>query len=118
KHDMTPSGSCNRLTDWFLSARLSGSAGSVDRRLLVDPNIASLLSAAERGDGTANEALFAALYAELHRLAKRELARPGNQGTLGVTTLLHEAYLEMAGPDGPVFPDRARFMGYAARVMR
>jgi len=24
----------------------------------------------------------------------------------------------MAGRDGPAFPDRARFMGYAARVMR
>jgi RNA polymerase sigma factor (TIGR02999 family) len=38
--------------------------------------------------------------------------------TLGVTTLLHEAYLDMAGRSGTVFPDRARFMGYAARVMR
>jgi RNA polymerase sigma factor (TIGR02999 family) len=35
-----------------------------------------------------------------------------------VTTLLHEAYLEMAARDGPSFPDQARFMGYAARVMR
>ena len=36
----------------------------------------------------------------------------------GVTTLLHEAYLDMAGRDVPAFPDQARFMGYAARVMR
>jgi RNA polymerase sigma factor (TIGR02999 family) len=35
-----------------------------------------------------------------------------------VTTLLHEAYLGMAGRAGPSFPDRARFMAYAARVMR
>jgi RNA polymerase sigma factor (TIGR02999 family) len=35
-----------------------------------------------------------------------------------VTTLLHEAYLDMAERDGAAFPDRARFMGYAARVMR
>jgi RNA polymerase sigma factor (TIGR02999 family) len=32
--------------------------------------------------------------------------------------LLHEAYLDMAAREGPSFPDRARFMGYAARVMR
>jgi RNA polymerase sigma factor (TIGR02999 family) len=31
---------------------------------------------------------------------------------------LHETYLDMAGCEGPTFPDRARFMGYAARVMR
>jgi tetratricopeptide (TPR) repeat protein len=31
---------------------------------------------------------------------------------------LHETYLDMAACDGPSFPDRARFMGYAARVMR
>ena len=38
--------------------------------------------------------------------------------TLGTTTLLHEAYLDMAALEGVVFPDRGRFMGYAARVMR
>ena len=80
--------------------------------------ISSLLVAAERGDKLAAEALFAALYSELHRLAKRELARRGWQEGLGATTLLHEAYLDMAEHDGPSFPDRARFMGYAARVMR
>jgi len=37
---------------------------------------------------------------------------------MGATTLLHEAYLDMAGREGPAFPDRGRFMGYAARVMR
>src|ERR1700722_7518931 len=80
--------------------------------------ISSLIAAAERGDRPAAEALFAALYSELHRLAKRELARGGLQVTLSATTLLHEAYLDMAARDGPSFPDRARFMGYAARVMR
>src|SRR5229473_3227261 len=74
--------------------------------------------AAERGDSPAAEALFAALYSELHRLAKRELARQGLPVSLSPTTLLHEAYLDMAARDGPSFPDRARFMGYAARVMR
>lgn len=63
-------------------------------------------------------ARFAALYSELHRIARRELARQGGHGFLGVTTLLHEAYLDMAGRPSPSFPDEARFMGYAARVMR
>ena len=38
--------------------------------------------------------------------------------TLGTTTLLHEAYLDISGRAGAVFPDRARFMAYASRVMR
>lgn len=80
--------------------------------------ISSLIIAAENGDSSAAETLFAALYSELHRIAKRELARQGAPGSLGVTTLLHEAYLDMAERDGPSFPDRARFMGYATRVMR
>jgi len=79
--------------------------------------ISELMAAAERGERSASEALFTALYAELHRLAQRQLARHGFPSSLGATTLLHEAYLDIAGRD-PSFPDRARFMGYAARVMR
>jgi RNA polymerase sigma factor (TIGR02999 family) len=84
----------------------------------VDTTLSLLIAAAEQGDRSAAEALFAALYAELHRLARRELARCGAAVSLSATTLLHEAYLDMAGRGGPSFPDRARFMGYAARVMR
>jgi len=52
-------------------------------------------------------------------MAKRELARNAFPMSLGATTLLHQAYLDFAAHDsGPSFPDRARFMGYASRVMR
>jgi RNA polymerase sigma factor (TIGR02999 family) len=60
--------------------------------------------------------LFASLYGELRQLAERQLRR--NVGApVSPTTLLHEAYLGMRGRDA-VFPDRERFIGYAARVMR
>lgn len=84
----------------------------------MDRTLESLIAAAEKGDRPATEALFAALYSELHRLARRELARSGSRVTLSATTLLHEAYLDISGREGSMFPDRARFMGYAARVMR
>jgi len=84
----------------------------------MESTLASLIEAAEKGERSATEALFTALYSELHRLARQQLARGGRGITLGVTTLLHEAYLDMAGRSGTEFPDRARFMGYAARVMR
>ena len=80
--------------------------------------ISSLIGAAENGDNAAADTLFSILYAELHRLAKRELARWGTPASLSVTTLLHEAYLDIAAREGQSFPDQARFMGYATRVMR
>jgi RNA polymerase sigma factor (TIGR02999 family) len=84
----------------------------------MEVTITSLMGAVERGDGSAAEVLFSALYDELHRLAKRELARHAGPVSLGATTLLHQAYIDMAAREGPTFPDRGRFMGYAARVMR
>ena len=38
-------------------------------------SVSSLITAVERGDSSSTEALFTALYAELRRLARRELAR-------------------------------------------
>lgn len=70
----------------------------------------------ERLEGSSQ--LFGALYVELHRLAERQLRRGGGALTLSTTTLLHEAYLDIAARDGVAFPDRARFMSYAARAMR
>jgi len=84
----------------------------------MQSTLSPLFEAAERGDVSAADALFSALYSELHRIAKRELARQGVPLSLGATTLLHQAYIEMAEREGISFPDRARFMGYAARVMR
>jgi RNA polymerase sigma factor (TIGR02999 family) len=76
------------------------------------------MNALENGDSVSAHTLFNSLYSELHGLAKRELFRRGGFSTLGVTTLLHEAYLDMSGRDHASFPDQARFMGYAAQVMR
>jgi RNA polymerase sigma factor (TIGR02999 family) len=84
----------------------------------ASPSLTSLIAAAEQGDRSAADSLFTALYAELHRMARRQLARNGIGANLGPTTLLHEAYLDISARDGAVFPDRARFMAYAARVMR
>lgn len=78
----------------------------------------SSIAASNAGDHPDAETLFGALYAELHRLAKRQLARGGGDASLGVTTLLHEAYLDISSRHGAVFADEAHFMGYAARVMR
>jgi RNA polymerase sigma factor (TIGR02999 family) len=90
---------------------MSSSKGS------AGPGATSILGAAAGTSAAERDALFATLYDELHRLARRELAQRGG-GMLSPTTLIHEAYLDMTGRGGLAFPDRSRFMGYAARVMR
>jgi RNA polymerase sigma factor (TIGR02999 family) len=67
---------------------------------------------------SSSDALFATLYDELHRLARREAARAGAGAVVSATTLLHEAYLDMSQRDALAFPDRAHFLAYAARAMR
>lgn len=81
------------------------------------PDICTLIDLAERGDEASSGKLFTLLYGELHRLAKRQLASQGDV-SISATTLIHEAYLDMAAREGQSFPDQGRFMAYAARVMR
>ena len=83
--------------------------------------MAAVISPVAGGSDNVNPgsaALFGVLYSELRRLARRELARQWNPQSLSVTTLLHESYLGMVARDTAGFPDHARFMAYAARVMR
>ena len=80
--------------------------------------IGELIRTAEAGDGAAAAELFAILYRELHGIAERELHRGGSELTLGTTTLLHEAYLNVAGREGVQFATRGQFLAYAARAMR
>jgi len=78
----------------------------------------SLTGVAERGDSAAGT-LFRALYSKLHGVARRELARRGRPASLGVTTVVHEAYLDMSGRDQMAgFSNQEHFINYAARVMR
>lgn len=84
----------------------------------MDKSLSALIGAAEQGDELASEAMFSLLYSELHRMARRELMRNSGACSLGPTTILHQAYINMSGREGPDFPDQPRFMAYAARVMR
>ncbi len=79
--------------------------------------VPDLIASADAGDAAASRALFTNLYRELHRVAARQLHAGASNATLSATTLLHECYLGMA--DRAIdFPDRARFIAYAARAMR
>jgi RNA polymerase sigma factor (TIGR02999 family) len=75
-------------------------------------------STAALDPSVSNDALFARFYGDLRRIARRELARSGSDVATSPTTLLHEAYLDMAVRGSLVFPDRLRFLVYAGRAMR
>ncbi len=83
----------------------------------MSEDLTALFARAE-ADPVAVEELFAALYHELHRLAEHHLRRGGANFSLGATTLLHEAYLNIAHRDGVAFAERRRFFAYASRAMR
>jgi RNA polymerase sigma factor (TIGR02999 family) len=70
------------------------------------------------GLGADHHALFAGLYAELHRLARREVHRQGPSSPVSATTLLHEAYLDISRRHALDFPNQAQFLAYAGRAMR
>ena len=62
--------------------------------------------------------LFGSLYSDLRKLARRELKRHMSSVGLGVTSVLHQAYMKLAAGGGAVFADRPHFLAYTARVMR
>src|SRR4051794_15883214 len=70
------------------------------------------------GDSAVPRQLFTKLYTELRQIAHRELRRRGPSLSLGTTTLLHEAYLNLQDRDSLSFPDNAHFLAYASRAMR
>lgn len=84
----------------------------------MESDIEALIRRADQADQEAVDELFTLLYHELHRLAERNLRRAGPSLTLGPTTLLHEAYLNISGRHDVAFADRPRFLAYAARAMR
>ena len=80
-------------------------------------DITQWLDAARGGDREALDRVLAALYEELHSMARRQLAGQQEQ-TLDATALVHEAYLKLIGSHGAEFGDRAHFFAYASTAMR
>jgi len=82
-----------------------------------DNRVPALLLAVERGEPNALEALVAAVYPELKRLAHLQLARERVGHTLNTTAIVHEAFLRLAGGNNS-WADRGHFLRAASTVMR
>src|SRR5258706_8615095 len=70
------------------------------------------------GDRSARDALFAAVYPELRRLAHSRLYSGGRNTALDTTALVHESYLRLVQLGELRLDDRRAFFSYASRVMR
>ncbi|MGO9593133.1 MAG: ECF-type sigma factor [Steroidobacteraceae bacterium] len=80
--------------------------------------ITQLLGRIQAGDTDARDALFAAAYAELRRLARARLRDGGRDAVLDTTCLVHESYLRFVQAGELRAQDRLAFFAYASQVMR
>lgn len=88
-------------------------------------HVTQLLAALGHGDLSARDKLLQAVYEELHRMARAQMAREAPGRTLQPTALVHEAYLRLfpkcsatATGDDAGFTNRRHFFGAAARAMQ
>jgi RNA polymerase sigma factor (TIGR02999 family) len=79
--------------------------------------VTTLLRRWSAGDRSVEDALFAAIYGDLRRIASRIMRREQSGHTLQPTALVNEAYLRLEQSDVD-FGDRTHFLSVAARVMR
>jgi len=77
-----------------------------------------LIQQAVQGDEQAREQVFAALYADLRKIARARLSRSQSSTFLDTTALIHEAYLRLTSVGSLRVEDRHSYLGYASRVMR
>jgi RNA polymerase sigma factor (TIGR02999 family) len=80
-------------------------------------DVTALIARAHDGDQAASTQLFTEVYAELKRVAERQVRRV-QQTPMHTTTLVHEAYFRLAKPEALVMRDRAHFFAVAGRAMR
>jgi RNA polymerase sigma factor (TIGR02999 family) len=80
--------------------------------------LTELLGRLRAGDAEARDALFAAAYSELHRLARSRLRDGGRNTLLETTGLVHESFLRFVNAGELRAEDRRAFFAYASQVMR
>ncbi len=80
--------------------------------------ITQLLHAHRKGEEGAFDRLIELVYPKLYGVARRQLARQPKEATLGATSLVNEAYLQLVRETGVEWQDRGHFYSIAALTMR
>lgn len=84
----------------------------------MSETVTMLLERMRGGDPEAREALYAAAYDELRRLAGRQVARFNPDRTLNATVLVHELFLKLDSSASLVPKDRRHLIAVATTAMR
>ena len=86
---------------------------------MVSPgDVTALLGDWSRGNRTALDQLLPLVYAELRRVAARQLRNERPDHTLQPTALIHEVYIRLVDQRQVDWQNRAHFFGVSAQVMR
>jgi RNA polymerase sigma factor (TIGR02999 family) len=80
--------------------------------------VTDALGAVRNGAPGALDRLIALVYADLARIARRQLGLEAPGHTLSTTALVHEAYLRLVDQTRAQWADRVQFFAVAAHVMR
>lgn len=80
--------------------------------------LTELLGRMQAGDTGARDALFAAAYPDLQRLARTRLRDGGRNTVMDTSSLVHESYLRFVNAGELRAEDRRAFFAYASQVMR
>jgi RNA polymerase sigma factor (TIGR02999 family) len=80
--------------------------------------ITELLQAWSGGDSQALDRLTPLVYSELHRSARRYMARERPGHTLQATALIDEVYVRLVDGGRVTWQDRSHFFAVCARLMR
>jgi RNA polymerase sigma factor (TIGR02999 family) len=85
---------------------------------MPDSEVTQLLSNWGKQDREAMDALLAAVYDQLRRLARHHLRNERGTHTLSATGLVHEAWLKLMNERDHRWKNRAHFFGAASQAMR
>lgn len=98
---------------------LAATVPSVRMTRTPQQELTQVLIDASEGDDRANELLWSTVYAELRRIAHRQLVRERDGHTMSTTGLVHETYLRMIDQAAAIeWQNRSHFYAVAARAMR
>ncbi len=81
-------------------------------------DITSLLIDSRNGNAAALDEIYPQVYQALYRIARGQLRRMWDMGTMSTTALVNEVYLKLVDQSQCQWVDRAHFLALCAKAMR